>query len=121
MLLCTLQNLSIAEKNEIYILNNRLSKYSCQYSEKEKYKLQRKVHERRKKIIIIYIFIIILITLFRGKKKLLGRAQPVIPPNLYSVIEHNSLGSPGKEKVKDNCPGIDSKHDNVLTYCSNMI
>ena len=27
---------------------------------------------------------------------LLGRAQPVIPPNLYSnVNEHNSLGSPG--------------------------
>ena len=26
---------------------------------------------------------------------LLGRAQPVIPPNLY-VNEHNSLGSPGK-------------------------
>ena len=25
---------------------------------------------------------------------LLGRAQPVIPPNLY-VNEHNSLGSPG--------------------------
>ena len=31
--------------------------------------------------------------------KLLGRAQPVIPPNLYSnVNEHNSLGSPGKEQ-----------------------
>ena len=30
---------------------------------------------------------------------LLGRAQPVIPPNLYSVNvnEHNSLGSPGKK------------------------
>ena len=27
---------------------------------------------------------------------LLGRAQPVIPPNLYDVNEHNSLGSPGK-------------------------
>ena len=26
---------------------------------------------------------------------LLGRAQPVIPPNLY-VNEHNSLGFPGK-------------------------
>ena len=26
---------------------------------------------------------------------LLGRAQPVIPPNLY-VNEHKSLGSPGK-------------------------
>ena len=30
-------------------------------------------------------------------KRLLGRAQPVIPPNLYSVNEHNSLGSPGNE------------------------
>ena len=29
---------------------------------------------------------------------LLGRAQPVIPPNLYSVNEHNSLGSPGKDR-----------------------
>ena len=27
---------------------------------------------------------------------LLGRAQPVIPPNLYSINEHNSLGSSGK-------------------------
>ena len=27
--------------------------------------------------------------------RLLGRAQPVIPPNLYYVNEHNSLGSPG--------------------------
>ena len=28
--------------------------------------------------------------------RLLGRAQPVIPPNLYyNVNEHNSLGSPG--------------------------
>ena len=28
---------------------------------------------------------------------LLGRAQPVIPPNLY-VNEHNSLGSSGKSR-----------------------
>ena len=31
---------------------------------------------------------------------LLGRAQPVIPPNLYSLFyfnEHNSLGSPGNQ------------------------
>ena len=26
----------------------------------------------------------------------IGRAQPVIPPNLYHVYEHKSLGSPGK-------------------------
>ena len=33
--------------------------------------------------------------------KLLGRAQLVIPLNLYSNVklnEHNSLGSPGKEQ-----------------------
>ena len=29
---------------------------------------------------------------------LLGRAQPVIPPNLY-VNKHNSLGSPGNMKL----------------------
>ena len=33
-----------------------------------------------------------------------GRAQPVIPPNLYSNIsnvnEHNSLGSPGNTIVR---------------------
>ena len=36
---------------------------------------------------------------------LLGRAHPVIPPNLYSlyVNEHNSLGSPGKVYVKLFC------------------
>ena len=28
---------------------------------------------------------------------ILGRAQPVIPPNLY-VNEHNSLGSPGNDQ-----------------------
>ena len=34
---------------------------------------------------------------------LLGGAQPVIPPNLYSlyVYEHNSLGSPGKSSAVD--------------------
>ena len=30
---------------------------------------------------------------------LLGGTQPVIPPNLCSVNEHNSLGSPGKPSV----------------------
>ena len=30
--------------------------------------------------------------------KLPGRAQPVIPPNLYLYYEHNSLGSSGKLK-----------------------
>ena len=36
---------------------------------------------------------------------LLGRAQPVIPPNLYSLFyvnEHNSLGSSGKVCKVDN-------------------
>ena len=32
----------------------------------------------------------------RAANNLLGRAQPVIPPNLY-VNEHNSLGSPGNQ------------------------
>ena len=33
-----------------------------------------------------------------SRMQLLGRAQPVIPPNLY-VNEHNSLGSSGKHAV----------------------
>ena len=31
---------------------------------------------------------------------LLGRAQPVIPPNLYLVYEHDSLGSSGKTPTR---------------------
>ena len=33
---------------------------------------------------------------------LLGRAQPVIPPNLY-YNEHNSLGSPGNTNANMHC------------------
>ena len=34
-----------------------------------------------------------------SQRELLGRAQPVIPPNL-NVYEHNSLGSPGKKRIE---------------------
>ena len=42
------------------------------------------------------IAVVVLSQLCHRSSVLLGRAQPVIPPNLYNVNEHNSLGSPGK-------------------------
>ena len=36
---------------------------------------------------------------------ILGGARPVIPPNLYYVYEHNSLGSPGQ-----------ASNNNVVTH-----
>ena len=42
--------------------------------------------------------------------KLLGRAQPVIPPNLY-VNEHNSLGSSGKV-----ISSLECKLSRVITF-----
>ena len=49
---------------------------------------------------MIKIFLIsnpLVITNKIKRYSLLGRAQPVIPPNLYLYVnEHNSLGSPGK-------------------------
>ena len=48
---------------------------------------------------------------------LLGRAQPVIPPNLYSAVnEHNSLGSPGKLYVICNCNRVWRVKKSVLSY-----
>ena len=47
------------------------------------------------------IEVAVLVRFFLFENYLLGRAQPVIQPNLYSIIdnfyEHNSLGSSGKE------------------------
>ena len=36
-----------------------------------------------------------ILSLYSSIVPLLGRAQSVIPPNLYNVNEHNSVGSPG--------------------------
>ena len=49
----------------------------------------------------------------RSKPLLLGRTQPVIPPNLY-VNEHNSLGSPGKTATN---AFLHKKHNSVRSFC----